>query len=69
MKQVVIALYRNSLSLQVGNVEQGSVEVDTLEEIHLGDEGVIVISLGAVKLCGRYKMSGGVKFPHCSLRE
>ena len=47
----------NSLSFEVCDVEQGSVEVDKLEEIHLGDVAVIIVRLCAVKFCG--KVGGG----------
>ena len=38
------------LSLQEGNVEEGGVEVDKLEEIHLCDETVIIVTLCPVQL-------------------
>ena len=44
-------MYSNSLSLEEGDVEQGRVEVDKLEEVHLCDETVVIISLCSVQLC------------------
>ena len=38
------------LALEEGDVEDGGVEVDKLEEKHLGDETVIILSLGTVQL-------------------
>ena len=40
-----------SLSLEEGNVEERSVEVDKLEDVHLCNEAVVVVSLSAVKFC------------------
>ena len=40
------------LSLDVGDVEERSVEVDKLEDVHLCDEAVVVIRLSPVQLCG-----------------
>ena len=44
---------RHSLALEEGNVEDGGVEVDKLEEVHLGDEAVVVLRLSAVELCSQ----------------
>ena len=41
----------HSLSLEEGDVEEGRVEVDKLEQVHLADEAVIVFSLGSMELC------------------
>ena len=40
----------SSLSLNEGNVEQGCIQVHKLEEVHLGDEVIIVLCLKAVVL-------------------
>ena len=40
-----------SLSLEVGNVKEGGVEVEELEEVHLCDEAVLVIRARAMELC------------------
>jgi hypothetical protein len=37
------------LSLEEGDIEQGGVKIQKLEEVHLGDKIVIEVSLGAVK--------------------
>ena len=38
------------LSFEESNVEEGGVEVDKLEQVHLADEAVIIFGLGAVEL-------------------
>ena len=45
----------HSLSLEESDVEEGGIEVDKLEEVHLGNETVIILTLSAVKLCSNVK--------------
>ena len=41
------------LSLEEGNVEEGSVEVEELKEVHLDNEVVVKVSLSTMKLCSK----------------
>ncbi len=41
---------RHLLSLVEGNIEDGSIVVDTLKDIHLGDKTIIIVTLSAMKL-------------------
>lgn len=43
----------NSLPLEECNVEKGGVKVNELKEIHLGNETVIIFSLGAMEFCNK----------------
>ena len=40
---------RYSLSFEEGNVEERGIKVDKLKEVHLGDETVIIFSLGTME--------------------
>ena len=39
-----------SLSLEEGNVKEGGIEVDKLEQVHFDGEAVLVFSLSTVEL-------------------
>lgn len=49
-----------SPSFKESHVEWGRVEVDKLEDEHLHDEGVVILSLCSVHLCHGEKMTHGV---------
>ena len=50
-QQALLAVPLNSRSFEECNVEDGSVEVDKLEDVQFGDETVLVLSLCAVEFC------------------
>ena len=41
----------HSLSPEEGDVEDGGIEVDKLEDVEFGDEAVLVLCLCAVEFC------------------
>ena len=41
----------DSLSFEECNVEKGGVKVNKLKDVHLGNEAVIILSLGAMEFC------------------
>ena len=42
----------HSLALEEGNVEDGGIEVDKLEDVHLGCKAVVIFCLSAMELFG-----------------